>query len=259
MAYVGLAEVVTAPVSTGRRNRAGEELWRVRYRRPAHPFDYPVPREVLGEPVEGWLAERPRGRSRNVATFGRAVRPLVEQDLERILRLASVPEIHAGSTYPVPGDHREPLTAARERVERVVSAFERRALFRTEVLAAYDHRCSVSGLGLGGVAPTKSSGLLDAAHIRPVSAHGIDSVVNGLALTPTLHRLFDRGLFTLQYDAGSLEVLMSSQLHDSMVAIPERGVSLGLRTGARVSLPADVALMPRRSDIDFHRHRVFIE
>src|SRR5688500_20313421 len=37
MGYVGLAEVVTSPAATGRRNRAGEELWRVNYRRPAAP------------------------------------------------------------------------------------------------------------------------------------------------------------------------------------------------------------------------------
>jgi hypothetical protein len=84
-------------------------------------------------------------------------------------------------------------------------------------------------------------------------------VVNGLALTPTLHRLFDRGLFTLQYVEGSVEVLASSQLQDSFVAIPERGVSLGVRTGVRLASPAEAAHLPRRSDIEFHRSRVFIE
>lgn len=90
MAYVGLAEVVSSPHSTGRHNRAGEELWRVAYRRPAEQFETPVPREVLDEPVESWLRALPRGRPRNVATFGRAVRSLTDDDFERILRLAAV-------------------------------------------------------------------------------------------------------------------------------------------------------------------------
>ena len=85
MGYVGFAQIASVPVSTGRRNRAGEELWRVKYSRPAEPFGAAVPREVLGDPVETWLRGLPRGRSRNVATFGRAVRALTDEDFERIL------------------------------------------------------------------------------------------------------------------------------------------------------------------------------
>ncbi len=256
MAYVGLAEVVTPPVQTGRRNRARQELWRVEYRRPAEPFETPVPREVLGEPVETWLRALPRGRSRNVATFGRAVRPLTDEDFERILRLAAVNPLLEESAYPVLEE--VPLVAARERTERIVNVFERRAAFRREVLAAYEFKCAVTGLGLGNVAVTKSQGVLDAAHIRPVEAMGVDSVSNGLALTPTLHRLFDQGLFSLDFVDGHLEVLTSPRLTEEMVEVKGRGVSLALRTGIRLLLPSSPSLRPNKQQVLFHQKHVFI-
>lgn len=257
MAYVGLAEVVSDPERTGRRNRAGEDLWRVGYRRPAEPFESPVPREVLGEPVETWLSQRPRGRSRNVATFGRAVRALTDQDFERILRLAAVNPVIEESAY-LALETKEPMIAARERVERIVSVFDRRAAFRREVLGAYSYRCAVSGLGLGGIAQTKSVGVLDAAHIRPVEASGVDSVSNGLALTPTLHRLFDQGLFTLRYVEGDIEIVTSPRLSREMVEDEERGVSLAVRDGAKLLLPASPAMRPNRLQVAFHERNVFI-
>nr|WP_243900273.1 HNH endonuclease [Hymenobacter defluvii] len=82
---------------------------------------------------------------------------------------------------------------------RVVPADEldtavRSGLFKRVVLEAYDHTCAVSGLKLvstrGAVAP-----LLDACHIVPWAISHNDTLPNGLALTPTLHRAFDRKLF----------------------------------------------------------------
>jgi putative restriction endonuclease len=256
MGYVALAEVVTSPSPTGRRNNAGEELWRVSYRRPAEPFGSAVPREVLGEAVETWLRALPRGRPRNVATFGRAVRALTDEDFERILRLAEVNPLIEEASYPI--DPFEPLTDVRERVERIIKVYERRAAFRREVLGAYGFVCAVTGLGLGGIAPTKSLGILDAAHVRPVGSAGVDSIRNGIAMTPTLHRLFDFGLFTLEPAGDDLRVLVSPRLETRMVEVPERGVSLGLNAGTALLLPANPALRPRKSDVDFHRNRVFL-
>lgn len=256
MGYVGLAEVVSRPVATGRRNHAGEELWRVGYRRPAEPFAAPVPREVQGFPVETWLRGLPRGRERNVATFGRAVRPLTDEDFERILRLAEVNPLSEGSFLPL--DYFEPLTDVRDRVERIISVYERRAAFRREVLNAYGYVCAVTGLGLGAISPTKSIGIIDAAHVRPVAAAGVDSVRNGIAMTPTVHRLFDLGLFTLEPGGDDLRVLTSPRLEPGMVEVPERGVSLGLKSGTPLVLPPNQAFRPRKSDLEYHRSRVFL-
>ena len=75
----------------------------------------------------------------------------------------------------------------------------RSGVFKRTVLAAYDYTCAVSGLQLlstrGNPAP-----LLDACHIVPWTLTHDDTLPNGLALTPTLHRAFDRHLFWIDAD-----------------------------------------------------------
>jgi len=254
--YVGWAEAAGPPVPTGRRSNVGEELWRVTYRQPIEMFVPPIPREISGIPVETWLRPLQRGRPRNVATLGRAVRPLSDADLSRIFSLASMDPAIGNASVMV--DQFEPLTDVRERVERMIKVYQRRAAFRREVLGAYGFVCAVTGLGLGGIAPTKSFGVLDAAHLRPVSSAGVDSVRNGVAMTPTVHRLFDIGMFTLEPAGNGLQVLLSPRLESRMVEVAERQVSLGLRSGTALLLPNDPSLRPRKADVEYHRNRVFV-
>jgi putative restriction endonuclease len=70
----------------------------------------------------------------------------------------------------------------------------RSGLFKRVVLEAYDHTCAVSGLKL---LSTRSSPvpLLDACHIVPWAVSHDDTISNGVALCPNLHRAFDRHLF----------------------------------------------------------------
>lgn len=81
------------------------------------------------------------------------------------------------------------LSDVRQRIVQTVSYLARTANFREQVLRAYDHRCAVTKLQLR---------LVDAAHILPVAVpQSPDSVINGIALSPTLHRAFDNGLIYL--------------------------------------------------------------
>jgi putative restriction endonuclease len=70
----------------------------------------------------------------------------------------------------------------------------RSGLFKRVVLEAYDYTCAVSGLQL---LSTHSSPvpLLDACHIVPWAVSHDDTISNGVALCPNLHRAFDRHLF----------------------------------------------------------------
>jgi putative restriction endonuclease len=65
------------------------------------------------------------------------------------------------------------------------------------VKTAYENTCAVTGLKIinGG-----GRSEVQAAHIRPVSDLGPDSVRNGLALCGTVHWMFDRGLISLDDD-----------------------------------------------------------
>jgi putative restriction endonuclease len=74
----------------------------------------------------------------------------------------------------------------------------RSAVFGREVLRAYQSTCAVSGLQL--LSTTGAAPLLDACHIVPWSVSHDDTIGNGLALCPNLHRAFDRHLFWIDGD-----------------------------------------------------------
>jgi hypothetical protein len=63
--------------------------------------------------------------------------------------------------------------------------------FESILMKEDGNTCAVTGLCLlnGGGRPE-----VQAAHIRAVEANGPDTVRNGLALTATVHWMFDRGL-----------------------------------------------------------------
>ena len=69
--------------------------------------------------------------------------------------------------------------------------------FAIQVRGAYDSRCAITGLKIingGGRAE------MEAAHIMPVASDGPDSVRNGVALSRTVHWMFDRGLISIDDD-----------------------------------------------------------
>ena len=77
--------------------------------------------------------------------------------------------------------------------------------FPREVLRAYEHRCAVTGFraALDGTFLG-----VEAAHVRAHCWDGPDVVANGMVLTPTMHKLFDHGAWTLTDDR---RVLVSSK------------------------------------------------
>jgi putative restriction endonuclease len=113
------------------------------------------------------------------------------------------------------------------------------------VLRAYGERCAITGLRIingGGCAEA------EAAHIRPVEANGPDIVTNGLALSGTVHWMFDRGLISLSDD---LEILVSRPAND-----PDSLHAMINRTGR--ALPTIRALdRPHLHFLAWHREHCF--
>ena len=144
-----------------------------------------------------------------------AVRPLSTEDFNRIIDLglaeddSFLPRSDATCEIvqaDVPGPF--PLEVERDRVTNLGSRLVRDRLFRRRVVEAYDARCAVTGLKLingGGRAE------VEAAHIRPVDRGGPGIVTNGIALSGTVHWMFDRGLIGFSDD---LEILVSRQAND---------------------------------------------
>jgi putative restriction endonuclease len=132
-----------------------------------------------------------------------------------------------------------------DRPEQLMSRKLRDASFARQVKAAYGGRCAISGLGLrnGG-----GRSEVQAAHIRPVSHDGPDTVQNGLALSGTLHWMFDRGLVSVGED---LTILVSHNKVPSDVA--QRLIAPGLK----LMVPEDPRLRPHPEYLQFHREHIF--
>ncbi|MGJ4957717.1 HNH endonuclease [Bradyrhizobium sp. HKCCYLRH2015] len=177
-------------------------------------FVSPVPFSEQNGPIErGLLNEAGKISGRAQA----AVRPISPEDFQRIIerglddRDALLPRVPEAG-HPLDGfeEDQAPLVSEqlRDRIQRLTSRIARDRLFRKIVLRAYGERCAITGLKLingGGRAE------VNAAHIRPVEANGPDLVQNGLALSGTVHWMFDRGLISL---ADDLAILVSRHVND---------------------------------------------
>jgi putative restriction endonuclease len=176
-------------------------------------FANPVPFSgVSGVVEEGVLNEQGRisGRAQS------AVRPISSSDFNRIVTLGLnesagvLPRV--GDNIPSfnLGEEHTPFVfeQSRDRTRSTISRIERDRIFRRIVLRAYSERCAVSSLKL-----INGSGRAEvvAAHIRPVEANGPDIISNGIALSGTVHWMFDRGLLSLSDD---LQILVSRQAND---------------------------------------------
>lgn len=155
------------------------------------------------------------GNGQNSGRAQAAVRPLSDEDFNRIIDLgladdeAFLPRVDQVDEDLVQED-RAPFIfeVERDRVANLGSRLIRDRLFRRRVVQAYDALCSITGLKLingGGRAE------VEAAHIRPVERGGPDIITNGIALSGTVHWMFDRGLISLGDD---LEILVSRQAND---------------------------------------------
>jgi putative restriction endonuclease len=139
----------------------------------------------------------------------------------------------------------DPAPLAGIRPDILMSRKYRDRSFQRQVLAAYDYTCAISGLALrnGGGRPE-----VQAAHIRPVSKQGPDTVRNGLALSGTLHWMFDRGLVSVAEDH---RILIS---HNK---VPDDVARRLVVPGQRLHLPQDRRLHPHPDYLRFHREEVF--
>ena len=117
----------------------------------------------------------------------------------------------------------------------------RDANFRRQVCEAYDDRCAVTGLRIinGG-----GRSEVQAAHIWGVAEGGPDVVQNGLALSGTIHWLFDRHLISLTDD---YRLLVS---HNK---VPPELRGLFDKQLNRIRLPTDERLWPHAKYTGRHR------
>lgn len=202
--------------------------------------------------------------STNKGAFGRAVRLLPDAEYDAIWRsgfghvigLASreraVPDVAEDPLPPLAAVMEErssfgylPLLEEDRRiVSQLVSRPFRDRAFAAAVKSAYGDTCAVTGLKMinGG-----GRSEVQAAHIRPVAQLGPDSVRNGIALSGTIHWMFDRGLLAIDHDYRVLAA------HDR---VPDT-VGRMLSPERLLVLPGREELRPHPYFLDYHRKHVF--
>jgi putative restriction endonuclease len=179
-----------------------------------------------------------------------AVRPIPAEDFNRIVGLGLdahdelLPRSDVETTWSV-AEEQAPYEFEQDRVQMLTRRTIRDRIFRTRVLKAYDRRCAFTGFQFingGGRAE------VEAAHIKAVEAKGPDVVQNGLALSGTVHWMFDRGLLTV---ADNSEILLSNHINDV------DGVRKILLPDGRAQFAENRNDRPDLAFLRWHRERCF--
>ena len=183
-----------------------------------------------------------------------AVRPLSNEDFNRIIG-RGIPDddeaLPRQGFYEDLGNHvkeeSEPFIYdfERDRASYLASRSIRDRVFRSKILEAYDCRCALTGFRFingGGRAE------VEAAHIKSVQHAGPDAVTNGIALSGTVHWMFDRGLLSL---SDELDILVSSQIND------QDGIRKVLNPELKAYEPIEWRLRPHPRYLAWHRENCF--
>ena len=138
-----------------------------------------------------------------------------------------------------------PMTIDRPIEQVLLNKKVRERNFQKNVRAAYRNRCAVTRFDLnnGGGRPE-----VQACHILPVENNGPDVVQNGVALSGTVHWMFDRGLISFTRDR---RLLIS---HNTM---PEHLRSILEAHRDDPWFPPESNLQPRDDFMEWHRDMKF--
>ncbi len=131
---------------------------------------------------------------------------------------------------------------------RLIKSRSRDPKFREHILRAYEYKCAVCDfqVRLGHILVG-----LEAAHIQWHQAGGPDEENNGLALCSMHHKLFDRGVFTIDHDTRRF--LVSDQANGNS------GFSEWLMKyhGQSIRMPTSPDYKPKATYLQWHFKEVF--
>lgn len=206
--------------------------------------DY-VPFRLNGKIANSFLSNADGSSNRGRQVW--AVRPISEEDFLKILALAAnskfeLPRIDQ-TEFEVSEMRQEPFIFELERptVEVVLNKKVRSAMFRTRIIKAYDKQCAITGMRFingGGRAE------VDAAHIRAVKDKGTDSIRNGIALSKTVHWMFDRGLLAISDD---YDIMVSRKVNN------RDEVDRIINLDRKIKLPTSEKDWPHTENLSWHR------
>lgn len=151
-------------------------------------------------------------------------------------------EINAGQEFDILQESAAKYEVA-DKVSRDDMLLVRGAIFKRVVPKIYNYTCCVSRTR---VVSTRDVQLVDACHIVPISESADDTIGNGLSLTPSMHRAFDRFLFSIDRD---YRVVLSLYYRE------EGHPFLKVFEGQPILLPGDVRYYPAAENLRWHYER----
>ncbi|MDR6190352.1 putative restriction endonuclease [Agrobacterium pusense] len=217
-------------------------------------FDQPVAWRENGRYAEEALRSMPQVQV-GVYLRGRSVRLISDNDFSDLIarglektfdpdnadrfELPSAPLLEAAAAAEASN---EPTGERAWKIQKALTnRVVRDANFRRLVCEAYGNRCAVTGLRISdGKGRTEAQ----AAHIWAVTDGGPDVVQNGLALSGTVHWLFDRHLISLTDDC---RLLVAKD------KIPAELQALCVQAGETIHVPTDSKRRPHPAYIAKHR------
>lgn len=124
--------------------------------------------------------------------------------------------------------------------------FLRGSLFKREIPKIYNNTCCISGMKIDA---TISISMVDACHIIPFSESYDDTISNGIALCPNLHRAFDRGLIAID---NKYRIVVSNAFREE-----ESDYSIRKFEGNEILLPKQQKYFPLIENLGWHKQNIF--
>jgi putative restriction endonuclease len=154
------------------------------------------------------------------------------------------------ATYQASIQRLKELSSGDEKLREVFQQeiFVRGGVFKRDVPKYYKYTCCISGLKVDA---TFSVSMIDACHIKPFSASNDDTITNGIALCPNLHRAFDRGLIAVD---DEFKVIVSERFSEENSSLP---YSIRQFAGMPITRPDDSKMHPHPDNFAWHRKHIF--
>jgi putative restriction endonuclease len=183
--------------------------------------------------------------STNKGRFGWSLRVIPTHEYDMICQLGFGKPTPVVESAPLTGVlAEEPIPYGRTNRTVLLERPFRDAAFARVIRSAYESTCAMTGIKLingGGRCE------IEAAHIQPVEDNGPDSPRNGVALSRTIHWMFDRGIVSIG-ERG--EILVARRF------MPDPILRM-LNPDGKAKLPVSSALSPHPVFLRYHREKKY--